>query len=167
MRTAARVTAVLVALLAFACERRPDTEENVRKALDEANISSVDVSVDEDENVVHLSGTVETLADRTRAEEIAAAAVGTTGRVVNELTVEVLDVTPITADERITNEIYLLIDRYPVLRERDINVTVSDGTVVMTGEVRTAGEKRQAEQLVRGAPGVENVTNRLQVHSER
>lgn len=168
MTTAARVAAVVVLLMAVACERRPDTEENVRKALDEANISSVDVAVDEDENVVHLSGTVETLADRTRAHEIAAAAVGTTGRVVNEVTVEVLEETaPQTPDQRITSELDRLIDGDPVLRERDITVSVSGGTAVLTGEVRSAEEKRRVEEIARRTGGVTHVANQLQVHSDR
>lgn len=82
---------VLAAVLSTeACDRDADTESNVRKALDEANMAAVQVDVDDDANVVHLQGTVGTLADRTRAEEIATAVVGTGGRVINEVTVDAL-----------------------------------------------------------------------------
>lgn len=91
MRRTAWCFLVAAMLSAAACDRDPDTEGNVRKALEEANIDTVEVEVDDDANIVHLQGTVGTLADRTRAEEIATAVVGTSGRVINELTVEALN----------------------------------------------------------------------------
>jgi len=84
------VSVVAGAAIVAGCDRRLETEDNVRKALDQANLR-VDVDMDDDTNIVHLSGTVETLADRTRAEEAASAAIGTSGaQVLNELTVTTL-----------------------------------------------------------------------------
>ena len=82
-------SAILVAVfLAAGCGDRADTKENVSKALEQANLPHVAVDVDDEAKVVHLKGTVGTMSDRTRAEEVAAAAVGTSGRVLNELRVE-------------------------------------------------------------------------------
>jgi osmotically-inducible protein OsmY len=72
---------------AVACTIGGDTERTVEQALDAASIRNVDVAIEGRANVVHLSGTVQSLADRTRAEEVALAAVGTSGRVVNEIAV--------------------------------------------------------------------------------
>lgn len=156
-----------VMVMAVGCSRGPDTEGNVREALEEANMRSVEVQVNEDAKIVHLEGTVETVADRTRAEEIAAAAVGTSGRVLNELTVETLtDRAPKDADDRITEKLDLIIDGDPVLRERDVNFRVSNGMVAITGEVRTAAEKMRVEQLTRAAPGVKDVANGLEIRAE-
>ena len=148
------------------CGGTPDTEANVRNALDEANIDSVEVYVNGEANVVHLSGTVETLADRTRAEEVAAAAVGTTGRVINELTVEALEETPDDPDDQLTSALDRLVDGDAVLRERDVNIQVDDGHVTVTGEVRSAAERDRVARLLERAPGVTRLTNQLQVHAD-
>jgi len=151
-------------VLAVACGGGPETGDNVRDALGQANMRSVHVDVDKDSRVVRLQGTVDTLADRTRAEEIAASVVGTTGRVVNALTVEALDDrAPEDADGRLTDALDRLLDEDPVLRERDVNVHVSNGRVTITGEVRTTGEKNRVERLSRTAPGVTDVDNRLEM----
>ncbi len=156
--------AATAALLIGSCSRT-DTEANVRQALDDANIPTVEVHVNDD-SIVHLVGTVGTLADRTRAEEVAAAAVGTTGRVVNELTVEALEAPPDDPDEVLTRVLDRLIDKDPVLRERDVNIGVANGAVVITGEVSTAAERERVGALLRGAPGVGSLTNQLQVHTD-
>ena len=167
MRSSVLVAIALVFAAASACDRSPDTEENVRKALDQANIETVEVDVDHEANIVHLQGTVGTMADRTRANEIATAVVGTSGRVLNELTVESLNGR--TADDfdgQITDRLDEMLDSDPVLRERDVNVDVTNGMVAITGEVRTADEKNRVEQLVKTAPGVKDVANGLQIRSE-
>ena len=152
---------------AMACDRGPDTENTVRSALDQANMDAVEVDVDREANIVHLQGTVGTMADRTRANEIATAVVGTSGRVLNELTVEGL--TSRSADDfdgQITDRLDEMLDNDPVLRERDVNVQVANGMVAITGEVRTADEKNKVEQLVKAAPGVKDVANGLQIRNE-
>lgn len=155
-------------LATFACGRGPDTEENVRKALDQANISSVTVDVDEDAGVVHLSGTVDSMSDRTRAEEVAAAAVGTSGRVLNEVTVRGLnDDTAGDLDDEILNTLDRMVDNDPVLRERDINFEVANGAVTIKGEVRTAQEKSRVSDIVKSAPGVKDMANALDIRSDQ
>jgi hyperosmotically inducible protein len=166
MSTARWCAAAIAIFLVGACSRTPEAEENVRKALDEADIEEVEVYVDEEATVVHLAGTVETLADRTRAGEIAAATVGTTGRVINELTVQALEVPPDDPDEQLTSALDRLIDKDATLRERDVNVHVDDGRVTVTGEVRTAAEKERVSSLIKGAAGVIAIDNQLQLHTE-
>ena len=164
-----RVLSVLTfALCAVgACDGGPDTAENLRKALDEANIRAVQVDVDEDANVVYLQGAVGTLADRTRANEIATAVVGTSGRVLNEITVAALtDRHPDDVDGRLTDKLDVMIDADPVLRERDVNIQVVNGTVTVTGEVRTSREKARVERIVSSTPDVKEVVNHLQVRAE-
>jgi osmotically-inducible protein OsmY len=158
---------VVTAAIALACGRHPDTEGNVRKALDQANIQSVDVAVDDDANIVHLKGTVETMAERTRAEEIAGAAVGTTGRVLNELTVKsVNDVTADDLDDEILNTLDKTVDDDPVLKQRDVNFEVVNGVVTVKGEVRSAREKNRVTQIVKSAPGVKDMANALEIRAE-
>jgi osmotically-inducible protein OsmY len=87
VRTKTICAVSIAAGLALGCFTPDDTKESVEQALEQANLSDVEVSVDADSNVIRLTGTVERVADRVRAEEVASAIVGTTGRVQNELTV--------------------------------------------------------------------------------
>jgi osmotically-inducible protein OsmY len=156
-----------VAAMTAGC-RAPDTEENVRKALDQANMQIVQVEVDDDANIVHLKGTVDTTADRTRAQEVASAAVGTTGRVLNELTVKGLnDETADDLDDDIHSTLNRTIDKDPVLKERDIDFEVANGMVTIKGEVASAEEKTRVEQLAKAAPGVKDVANGLEIKASK
>ena len=69
----------------------PDPTEQAEQALEQANLNDVDVDWDQEARVAHLTGTVESPADRQRAEEVATAAVGTTGKVLNEVTIKGLN----------------------------------------------------------------------------
>jgi osmotically-inducible protein OsmY len=157
-----------LAAVAIGCGRGPDTEENVRKALDQANMQAVQVDVDDNANIVHLKGTVETSGDRTRAEEVAAATVGTSGRVLNELTVKGLnDETAGELDDEIDDALNRTVDNDPVLKERDIDFRVANGMVTITGEVASADEKTRVEQLAKAGPGVKDVANGLEIKVSR
>lgn len=164
-----RTPAVLLACaLLLGCGGREDTKGNVEKALQQANIPNVQVDVDEDADIVHLQGTVGSMADRTRAEEVAEAAVGTSGRVLNELTVEGLDAdTAGELDDDIRDMLDRLVDNDPVLRERDINFDVVNGAVTVKGEVRSAEEKNRVDQIVKAAPGVKDFANALEIRPEQ
>ena len=162
------VVLVAVAAVAIGCGRAPDTEENVRKALDQANMQAVQVNVDDAANIVHLKGTVDTIGDRTRAEEVASATVGTTGRVLNELTVKGLnDETAGDLDDEIDDVLDRTVDNDPVLKERNIDFRVTNGMVTITGEVASADEKTRVEQLAKAAPGVKDVANGLAIKVSR
>jgi osmotically-inducible protein OsmY len=151
-------------MLAIACQRGPDTEENVRKALDQANLQAVGIEVDDASNIVHLKGTVLSISERTRASEVAEAAVGTTGRVLNEVTVRGLnDETADELDDEIGDTLETTVDRDPVLKARDISFQVTNGMVAITGEVASAQEKSRVEQLAKAAPGVKDVANGLEI----
>lgn len=168
MKPANTSAILLTCVLALACGQREDTKENVAKALEQANLQNVAVDVDKDSNIVHLKGTVGTMSDRTRAEEVAAAAVGTSGRVLNELTVEGLNTeTADDLDDDIEDALDRMVDDNPVLRERDINFEVTNGVVTVKGEVRSAKEKDQVTQIVKAAPGVKDFANALEIHAEQ
>jgi osmotically-inducible protein OsmY len=162
-------SAVLFAcVFAVGCGGRVDHKENVEKALTQANLEHVAVDVDDDANIVHLKGTVGSMSDRTRAEEVAAAAVGTSGRVLNELTVEGLNAGAADdLDGDIHDTLDRMIDNDPVLKERDINFEVSNGAVTVKGEVRNAEEKNKVGQIVKAAPGVKDFANALEIRPEQ
>jgi hypothetical protein len=71
--------------LLMACSRGGDTEEMVRDALAQADVGEVEVR--QEEAIVRLTGSTETLADRARAEELARAIVGSGVEVRNDIAV--------------------------------------------------------------------------------
>src|SRR5262245_41290379 len=83
----------LAATLAItgACNNGPDPSDKVSKALKDAKLEDVKVDWDREAHIAHLKGTVDQPTDRQRAEEVASAAVGTSGRVLNEVTVKNVD----------------------------------------------------------------------------
>jgi hyperosmotically inducible periplasmic protein len=147
-----------------ACNKGPDPSDNATRALKNANLDDVKVDWDKDARVAHLKGTVDRPADRQRAEDVAAAAVGTTGRVLNEVTVKNVDEK--SADDndgRIRSDLKKLVDADPVLRDRSIDFDVNNGVVTVKGDVRTAREKQQMTDLVKTVPGIKDMANALEI----
>ena len=102
--------------------------------------------------------------DRQRAEDVASAAVGTTGKVLNELTIKgVNDKTAGDFDGQIKRTLKQMISDDPTLRDRDIDFDVNNGAVTVKGTVHTAAEKNKVTQLVRAAPGVKEMANALEI----
>lgn len=166
MKTAGTWSAIAFAVT-IGCSKAPETEANIRKALDQANIPTVQVAVDDKENIVHLRGIVPSLADRTRAEEIAVATVGTSGQVLNEVTVAGLnDRNAGDLDGRINDALDKMVDADVLLKERNVNFDVHNGMVAIKGEVRTADEKTRAGEIAKAAPGVKDVANGLDIKPE-
>jgi len=162
--------AVVVAMTlcaGYGCSRGPDTKGDVRKALDQANMPRVEVKVDTDEHIVHLQGVVGSLAERSRAQEVADAVVGTSGRVLNELTVKGLnDTTAGDLDNDVRKGLDKMVDNDPTLKQRDINFDVVNGMVTIKGSVRNADEKNRVGDMTKAAPGVKDVANGLQIDAE-
>ncbi|MGE3955763.1 MAG: BON domain-containing protein [Vicinamibacterales bacterium] len=158
--------AFTLALAAGACSDNnvPDPSDRTEQALKDANIPDVNVDWDEDARVAHLTGTVDSARERERAAQVAETAVGTSGRVLNELTInEVNETTADDMDGRIRSDLGDMIDRDQVLRDRDINFDVSNGVVTVKGEVRTTAEKNKVSDLVKAAPGVKDFANALEI----
>src|SRR3954470_12865211 len=159
--------AFTLALVAGACNGNrtaPDPSDRAKQALTDANIKDVNIDWDKDARVAHLKGTVDSAQERERAAQVAETAVGTSGKVLNELTVE--NVNERTADDmdgRIRTELKDMISRDQVLRDRDIQFDVNNGQVTVKGEVRTAAEKTSVSNLVKAAPGVKDFANALEI----
>lgn len=158
------VLALTCALGVAACDRGPNPEEQVSKALKDAKLDDVKVDWDKEAHVAHLKGTVDQATDRQRAEDVAAAAVGTSGRVLNEVTIrDVNDSSADNLDGDIRSHLKEMVDNDQVLRDRDINFDVNNGVVTVKGEVRTAAEKTKVNDIVRAAPGVKDMANALEI----
>ncbi|HEY7290685.1 MAG TPA: BON domain-containing protein [Vicinamibacterales bacterium] len=147
-----------------ACNRAPDPSDQVSKALKNASLDNVKVDWDKDARIAHLKGTVDQATDRQRAEDVAQAAVGTSGRVLNEVTVKnVNERTADDLDSGIKKFLKDSVDKDKMLSQRDINFDVNNGVVTIKGDVRTAAEKTRVSEIAREAPGVKNVANALEI----
>lgn len=157
------VLAVAVTI-SSACGRENDPSNRVSDALKQANIDDVRANYDSDSKVVHLRGNVETTAERERAEEIAEKAVGTSGKVLNEVTVDNVDSRSANDnDGQIRNQLNDMVDRDPQLTDRSINFDVNNGAVEVKGMVASAGEKNKVTDMARSVAGVRDVANGLTV----
>jgi osmotically-inducible protein OsmY len=173
MRLARTIVAVALLLLggtelSGCTQSGPDAKDRVSTALKNANIRDVDVDYDKDARVVHLKGTVDSRAERARAEDVAEHAVGTSGKVLNEVTVKGVDAkTAGDNDGRIKSQLKDMIDRDAQLKERDVNFEVNNGAVEAKGWVVSAGEKDRVSDMVRSVPGIREFANGLQVRPDK
>jgi osmotically-inducible protein OsmY len=166
---AAAVTGLLASMpLTYACNREPDVKEQVADSLEQANIEDVNVDWDADGKIVHLKGKVDSTEERQRAEQIAMAAVGTSGTVLNELTVEGMnDASADNLDGEIRDRLAEMVERDPTLKERDIDFDVNNAVVTIKGEVHSADEKNRVGEMVKAAPGVKDFANGLEIRADQ
>jgi osmotically-inducible protein OsmY len=151
-----------------ACNRQPDVKDHVQQSLKQANIEHVNVDYDRNARVVHLKGNVANSTERQRAEQVASAAVGTSGTVLNELTVENMDErTADNQDGAIRDRLREMVSNDPTLKDRNINFDVNNGVVTVRGDVRSAAEKTKVGQMVKTAPGIKDFANELEVRAKR
>lgn len=158
------VMALAITLISSSCGREPNPSSDVSRALTDANIQNVTVDWDKGAHIAHLRGAVDRATDRQRAEEVAAGAVGTKGRVLNELTIRGMnDKIADDLDGRIKSVLKQMVHDDPVLRDRDIEFEITNGVVTVKGEVGSAAEKQRVTDLVKAAPGVKDMANAVEI----
>jgi osmotically-inducible protein OsmY len=174
MKRLLNVMVAVVAVLALAamfaaCSRNSnDPKDRVDKALSDANIKGVHTSYDRDADVIHLRGTVDSADAKQRADQLATSAVGTSGKVLDELKVQGMDEKPISdQDSLIRDTLKDEVSKDQVLRDRDINFDVNNGVVTVKGDVRTPEEKAKVSELVRGVSGVKQMANELDIKPKK
>ena len=163
--TLACLAAVVFAATLAACSRNSnDPKDRVDKALSDANVKGVHTSYDKDGNVVHLTGTVDNTDQKQRADQIANEAVGTSGRVLDEIKVQgVDDKTAGDQDALIRDTLKNEVSKDQVLQDRSISFDVNNSVVTVKGNVRTAAEKDRVSEMVKRVPGVKQMANELEV----
>jgi osmotically-inducible protein OsmY len=136
----------------------------VSDALKQADIDDVSANYDRDSKVIHLKGNVATQGERERAEEVAERAVGTSGKVLNEVTVDNVDKRSANDnDGQIRSQLNDMVDRDRQLTDRSINFDVNNGAVEVKGTVASAAEKNKVTDMARSVAGVRDVANGLTV----
>lgn len=133
---------------------------------------SVDVKVEN--RVVTLSGTVETPAQRNGVEQIARATDGVAG-VTNNLAVTnpqaATEPPPAAAPAEFGGDLAKQVEfelyRTNAFNTLSMQIKAADGTVTLSGTVRSRAEHLLAERIAQGVNGVRKVVNDLKVAASR
>ncbi len=139
------------------------SDETIQQAIKDAlsydpRVVKSDITIEVNEGLVILTGTVDTLYAKQAIEEDAQNTVGVY-RVVNHAKVQSQTTIP---DEEISSRMQASISRDPFLDQENIDVTVHHGTVFLQGHVTSRYQQARATTLAWGVKGVVNVSNTLQ-----
>jgi osmotically-inducible protein OsmY len=166
MALTASLAAVPMMSMMSACAKTPETpdyQERVNDSLESANLADVNADWKTDENALHLTGEVSTAAEKARAEELAQQVVGTSGRVVNEVTVEGMNAGEV--DDRIERDLdrsFREDDEFD-MDTMDLSFDSKAGVVTVTGDAPTQALKDGVTKKVRTIDGVKDVVNNLEI----
>lgn len=169
MRPFATFFVLAALLLSVACSHRDNVsyKDDVKKALDQAELKDVTVSEDKDKNTITLGGTVHSDEAKAKAGDVAMAAVNI--RIIaNEISVqpvgseaEAKDVTSNLDDAIKKNYKAGLIASG--LDKQHIRFKAKNGVLTLTESVKNANERQQAEKLAAGIPHTQQVLNQIEV----
>lgn len=73
---------------------------------------------------------------------------------------------PQRSDDRINEEVCRRLTESPAIDAGEIEVTVDNGAVKLSGTVREPEDKRLSEELVEQTPGVREIHNQLRVRKQ-
>ena len=141
----------------------PNYEARVKDQLKDANVKDVDANWNKDERALHLTGKVDAVAEKQRAEDIASRVVGTSGRVVNEVKVEGVDTR--SEDSQIEDRLDKTFKEDDQWDRDNLDLTFhSDaGVVTIKGDAPSQAVKDRVGAKVRSVEGVKDVVNDLQI----
>lgn len=156
-------------LLALGCAKNQQTADiktDVEKALSQAGLATIKVSLDQDKGVVTLSGDVQTDADKQRAGDVAKSMSGSLV-IANEIGVRPsgfeseakhIDSSLDTAIEK--NFEAILVGKQ---LEKGIKYAAENGVLTLKGEVNSPSMRHEVELLAASVPNVKQVVNELQI----
>lgn len=148
-----------------------DVKGNVSHALDNAGFKDVSVAVNNEKELVTLTGDVKTQADKDQVEKIAKD--NATGFVVsNEVGIrpEGVESQAKNIDQNVDTAIekdfkaVLIANR---LENQHIKYSAKNGVLTLKGKVDRAATREQAEKLAAGVPNVQQVVNELDIQGGR
>jgi hyperosmotically inducible protein len=157
------------AMIVAGCNKpsHPDEKSAVNDALKNNNLSAVSVSQDRDKGVMTLKGNVNSEDLKNQAENVAKQAApdytvadeigvrppgeNTAGSVASNL------------DSAIEDNYKAAIKAHASLNDQSIHCDAKNGTLVLKGTVKTARQKKEAEDLAKKVPNVQQVVNEIEV----
>lgn len=137
-------------------------ENNIRNRLTwDPEISEFKLDISVDSGQVTLEGTVDTFWKKVRAENTIMDLNGVLSVTNNLAVVPTEDFT----DEAIAEDIISSMERNRWIEPNELNLTVENGEVTLTGTVATWSAKRAAHEAALYTPGVIMVNDRLNVQT--
>ena len=158
----------------------PNAKPAIQNSLTQNNLSAISVMQNRAKGVITLTGSVPTEDQKAQAESVAKTA-APSYTVVDEISV----VPPANsmanssamagsgmaaagsspADMAIQDKFNKEVKQKHYLKDDHIDIAANNGDVVLSGEVRTAYDKKEAEKLAKKIDNVKSVQNNLKVKS--
>lgn len=163
------VAILAVAIVIAGCNKpaHPDEKSAVTDSLKNNNLSAVSVAQDRDQGVMTLKGNLDSQELKSQAENIARQAApdytiadeigvrppgaGEAGSVASSL------------DSAIEDNFKAMIKAHANLNDQSISGSAKNGTLVLKGSVKTARQKKEAEDLAKKVPNVQQVVNEIEI----
>ena len=139
----------------------------VKNALKQADLQAVTVSDDANKNTITLGGTVHSEEAKTRAAEVAKSAAGNR-QIANEISVQPVGEES-NARSIASNRDDAIEDDYKAellskhMDKLSIHYKAKNGVLILTGSVKNAGQRQEAQQLASKVPNVRQVVNQVEI----
>ena len=161
--------AVSVLLVTGACTKQGSVsyKDQVKTALEQADLREVAVSEDVYKNTITLSGKLHSEDSKDKAAQVAKDSAGNR-IIVNEISVEPVGMeaqaksVSSNLDDGIENN-YKAALVSKRLDKQSIRYDAKNGVLTLKGSVKTPGQKAEAERLASNIPNVQQVVNQLEV----
>jgi len=156
------------AMVIAGCQNRhPDEKGAVVNSLKSNNIGSIDVSQDREKGVITLKGKVGTDDAKQQAGSLARQA-APDYTIANEIGVrppeaENAGSVASNMDSAIEDNFKAAIKAHQNLNDQSIHASAKNGTLVITGSVKTPAQKQEVDTLAKQLPNVQQVVNELDV----
>ena len=166
--------AVLAGVMVVAgCNKpaHPDEKSAVTDSLKNSNLSAVSVSQDRDKGVMTLKGNLDSQDLKSQAENIAKQA-APDYTIADEIGVRPPGASEAGSvasnlDSAIEDNYKAMIKSHASLNDQSISGSAKNGTLVIKGSVKTAKQKKEAEDLAKKVPNVQQVVNELEVKPDK
>jgi hyperosmotically inducible periplasmic protein len=152
-------------------QSHPDEKSAVTDSLKSNNLGSIDVSQDRDKGVMTLKGDVASDHDKQNAENLAKQA-APDYMIADEIGVRPPDASNAGAvaskqDSAIEDNFEASIKAHRNLDDQSIHASSKNGTLVITGSVKTPTQKKEVGSLAKQVPDVQQVVNELEVKPDK
>lgn len=165
------VLAALLLALSVGCSQKNtnnvDVKDNVSQALDNAGYKDVKVEVNNDKQLVTLSGDVKSQEDKDKIEQLAKA--NATGYIVSDevgIRPEGVESQAKNIDKNVDTAIEKDFKAVLIANRMDnqhIRYSAKNGVLTLKGKVNNGATREKAEQLAASIPNVQQVVNELDV----
>ena len=161
------------AMVVAGCNKpaHPDEKSAVNDSLKNNNLSAVSVSQDRDKGVMTLKGDVDSQDLKNQAENVAKQA-APDYTIANEIGVRPPGANEAGSvasnlDSAIEDNFKAMIKAHANLNDQSISASAKNGTLVLKGSVKTAKQKKEAEDLAKKVPNVQQVVNEIEIKTDK